>query len=466
MLDQQLTDEFSRGVSTAKAGNPLLAKDHFHKVLQIGDPTLSAEAWIWLAWLSDSPAAAVHCLECAIEISPNHAIAHQALAWNQYLANYQLAMNQGWGSNSRHTAARDVATNEPSLEEPAAKPGRSDDAFDDVHIEVSEPAHLGTTWPTAQPVEPAIIDHHDHEQLQSDVPSLAGWQRAVDQVEIASNRLTPSETCDWITQQLEEETEPEPSQTAPSESADLPDTSDRERAVDQQTPVWMPQRLEPESPRQSESQQPQLRADWREQLRSQSQKRKADGHVEPEDELVERVDEITSFVTPIELPPSVDVTADHAEDVHHAAETSKFKSIPDSGSTVLIVDDSPTVRKLVTLTLEKQGYRVISACDGVAAIREMAAHVPNLVLLDINMPRLDGYKLCKLIKKHDTTRNIPVVMLAGKDGMFDRLRGRLVGCSDYIAKPFDSTALLSKVHDYLPKSHAADSHEDGLAVRM
>ena len=131
---------------------------------------------------------------------------------------------------------------------------------------------------------------------------------------------------------------------------------------------------------------------------------------------------------------------------------------------ILIVDDSPTVRKLVTVTLEKYGYRVISACDGVAAIREMAAHSPSLVLLDINMPRLDGYKLCKLIKKHDTTRNIPVVMLAGRDGMFDRLRGRLVGCSDYITKPFDSETLLSKVADYLPQA-AGVVTADGIAMR-
>ena len=116
---------------------------------------------------------------------------------------------------------------------------------------------------------------------------------------------------------------------------------------------------------------------------------------------------------------------------------------------VLVVDDSPTVRKLVSLTLERRGYRVITAFDGVAAIKELGTHRPDLILLDINMPRLDGYRLCKLIKKHEATQSIPVVMLSGKDGMFDKLRGRLVGCSDYITKPFEADALTHKVAKYL-----------------
>ena len=113
--------------------------------------------------------------------------------------------------------------------------------------------------------------------------------------------------------------------------------------------------------------------------------------------------------------------------------------------TVLVVDDSPTVRKLVAITLEKRGYKVVSAFDGVAAIKEIAAHNPSLILMDVNMPRLDGYQLCKLVKKHETTRDIPVLMLTGKDGMFDRLRGRLVGCAGSLAKPFSPEELLEIV---------------------
>jgi len=117
--------------------------------------------------------------------------------------------------------------------------------------------------------------------------------------------------------------------------------------------------------------------------------------------------------------------------------------------TVLVVDDSPTVRKLVAMTLEKRGYHVVPAFDGVAAIKEIATHNPALILMDVSMPRLDGYQLCRLVRRHENTRHIPVLMLSGRDGMFDRLRGRLVGCSGYITKPFVPEELVEIVEQYL-----------------
>lgn len=117
--------------------------------------------------------------------------------------------------------------------------------------------------------------------------------------------------------------------------------------------------------------------------------------------------------------------------------------------TVLVVDDSPTVRKLVEMSLERNGFRVVHAFDGVAAIKEIARQNPSLILMDVNMPRLDGYQLCKLVKKHETTRHIPVVMLTSKEGVFDKLKGRLVGCSGYIAKPFSPDELVKAVEQFL-----------------
>ena len=116
---------------------------------------------------------------------------------------------------------------------------------------------------------------------------------------------------------------------------------------------------------------------------------------------------------------------------------------------ILAVDDSPTVRKLVTMTLKSGGYNVTTAEDGVEAMKLLASVTPSLILLDVNMPRMDGYKLCKLLKRHDKTKFIPVIMLSGKDGMFDKLRGTLVGCDDYISKPFRSADLLNHVESYL-----------------
>lgn len=121
---------------------------------------------------------------------------------------------------------------------------------------------------------------------------------------------------------------------------------------------------------------------------------------------------------------------------------------------VLVVDDSPTVRKLVAMTLEKQGYEVSSAEDGIDALKQIAEVRPQLILMDINMPKLGGYQLCKLVKKHEQTRHIPVVMLSGKDGMFDKMRGKLVGCVDYVTKPFDPALLSEKVEKHLLRETA------------
>jgi twitching motility two-component system response regulator PilG len=115
---------------------------------------------------------------------------------------------------------------------------------------------------------------------------------------------------------------------------------------------------------------------------------------------------------------------------------------------ILVVDDSPTVRKLVTLALEKQGYKVVAVADGYQAADALRQRVPNLVLLDIMMPGVDGYQVCKMIKGNRDTAAVPVVMLSGKDGFFDKIRGRLAGSTDYLTKPFEPAKLLHVVQKY------------------
>jgi twitching motility two-component system response regulator PilG len=104
------------------------------------------------------------------------------------------------------------------------------------------------------------------------------------------------------------------------------------------------------------------------------------------------------------------------------------------------------------MTLTKCGYHVITAPDGAQALETIKNCTPSLVLLDINMPHINGYQLCKLLKKHEKTRTIPVIMLSGKDGMFDKYRGRHCGCDDYITKPFETSHLLQKVTSHLTRT--------------
>jgi len=113
--------------------------------------------------------------------------------------------------------------------------------------------------------------------------------------------------------------------------------------------------------------------------------------------------------------------------------------------TVMVVDDSPTVRKLVAMTLENEGYQVVAASDGYAAADSLRNVTPDLILLDIVMPGIDGYQLCKIIKGQAETAKVPVIMLSGKDGFFDKIRGRMAGSTEYVTKPFDPASLLGVV---------------------
>ena len=116
---------------------------------------------------------------------------------------------------------------------------------------------------------------------------------------------------------------------------------------------------------------------------------------------------------------------------------------------ILVVDDSATVRKLIAGKLEKCGHQVFCAADGVEAIEQLDSLIPDLILLDITMPRMDGYQVCKTIRGKEATKDVPVVMISGKDGFFDKVRGRMAGTTGYITKPFGPETLMKAVETYL-----------------
>lgn len=116
---------------------------------------------------------------------------------------------------------------------------------------------------------------------------------------------------------------------------------------------------------------------------------------------------------------------------------------------VLVVDDSPTVRKIVQLTLQREHIRVFTAGDGLSALAAVSDTQPDLILLDIMLPRMDGYNICHLVRNNPEYRDMPIIMLSGKDGIFDKMRGKLAGSTEYMTKPFDSTELVQTVRRYL-----------------
>jgi twitching motility two-component system response regulator PilG len=126
---------------------------------------------------------------------------------------------------------------------------------------------------------------------------------------------------------------------------------------------------------------------------------------------------------------------------------------PAPSRTILVVDDSATVRKLISGKLEKSGHEVVCAVDGMDALAKLEEMSPDLILLDITMPRMDGYQVCKTIRTNSATKNIPVVMISGKDGFFDKVRGRMAGTTGYITKPFGPETLMKALDVYIKNTH-------------
>jgi len=112
---------------------------------------------------------------------------------------------------------------------------------------------------------------------------------------------------------------------------------------------------------------------------------------------------------------------------------------------VLVVDDSNTIRRSAEIFLKQGGHEVLLADDGFDALSKVNDYQPQLIFCDILMPKLDGYQTVAIIKRNPRFSDTPVVMLSSKDGVFDKARGRMVGCQDYLTKPFTKGQLLQTV---------------------
>ncbi|AOY01228.1 twitching motility response regulator PilG [Jeongeupia sp. USM3] len=120
-----------------------------------------------------------------------------------------------------------------------------------------------------------------------------------------------------------------------------------------------------------------------------------------------------------------------------------------AGVKVMVIDDSNTIRRSAEIFLGQAGCEVILAEDGFDALAKISDHQPQLIFVDVMMPRLDGYQTCSLIKKNPRYKATPVIMLSSKDGLFDRARGRMVGSDQYLTKPFTKDSLLAAVGEHV-----------------
>jgi twitching motility two-component system response regulator PilG len=123
------------------------------------------------------------------------------------------------------------------------------------------------------------------------------------------------------------------------------------------------------------------------------------------------------------------------------------------GIKVMVIDDSKTIRRTAETLLKKAGCEVITATDGFEALSKITDQNPDVIFIDIMMPRLDGYQTCALIKNNHLYKNTPVILLTSKDGLFDRARGRIVGSDQYLTKPFTKDELLNAISEHVNVAH-------------
>ena len=123
-----------------------------------------------------------------------------------------------------------------------------------------------------------------------------------------------------------------------------------------------------------------------------------------------------------------------------------------AGPRVMVIDDSKTIRRTAKLLLQSAGCEVVTATDGFDALARIIDTQPDLIFVDIMMPRLDGYQTCALIKNNSKYKDTPVIMLSSKNGLFDKAKGRIVGSDKYLTKPFGRDELLSVIREYIPEA--------------
>lgn len=133
--------------------------------------------------------------------------------------------------------------------------------------------------------------------------------------------------------------------------------------------------------------------------------------------------------------------------------------MPLLGKKVVLIDDSHTIRRSGEIFLSQAGCQVILAEDGFDGLSKVVEHAPDVIFVDIMMPRLDGYQTCALIKNHPQFETIPVVMLTSKDTLFDRARAKLAGSDQYLMKPFTKKSLVEAIITHAhPSKESRDGH--------
>lgn len=131
---------------------------------------------------------------------------------------------------------------------------------------------------------------------------------------------------------------------------------------------------------------------------------------------------------------------------------------------ILVVDDEPHILELVRFNLEAGGFKVLEAVDGQKAIELAQTEKPDLILLDLMLPGIDGLEVCRILRQQKTTREIPIIMLTAKSEEIDKVLGLEMGADDYITKPFSPRELTARVKAVLRRSSGSEKNENNIRI--
>lgn len=438
MSQAQARVVLKEGIAAARNGNKVQARQLFQQAAEL-DPAIET-TWLWLAGLAESPREAVQFLERVLVLNPDHEKANTALRTARVQTGIAAA-KAGDKAQARlllHQAVELDPANEIAWLWLAsvAETGEQAVHFLKKVLEINpanERAQAGLERYRGQHVPPPA----EHTPPRPHEPETPAAEQEIDaDIAVEVDNLGECPFC-----QVKKTTPERCPRCGAILSLDHPEDFFRPLEVDRQKISESIERLE--------------QTDWTQDLSRSWQLGLAYLNLKHFDVALER------FQTAVQLQGTdSDVAARVMALVEYRADLQRREAARNQRKTILVVDDSPTVRKLVTMTVERRGFTTRTAADGYEAIDVIRDRgVPDLILLDIAMPGMDGYQLCKLLRQHADTTNIPIVMLSGKDGFFNKMRGRMAGATEYITKPFEPEGLLRVVEHYCVPQEPADSRQ-------